>query len=139
MLDGMLLKTRQRRLTVCCSPCLAVTFKPGISFSAVSCIQPVYKTVSACIHRHTVGTLASAAYNFQCRCQHSYYPYTVIVHTPTVLPAWLPLSIIFQAHFRASCWSSNTIFIIHFDHMLFSKFCPHSTRYTVLGVHNVSG
>ena len=52
-------------------------------------IQPVYTTVSACIHRHTVGTRTSAAYNFRCRCPHSCYPCIVSAHTPTVLPGYL--------------------------------------------------
>ena len=64
--------------------------QPWSRISAKFCIQPVYTTASACIHRHTVGTRASAAYNFRSRCQHSCsYPCTVSAHTPTVLPGYL--------------------------------------------------
>ena len=45
----------------------------------------LYTTVSACIHRHMVGTRASAAYNFRCRCQHNCCPCTVSVHTLSFL------------------------------------------------------
>ena len=40
------------------------------------------------IHRHTVGTHASAAYIFRCRCQHNCCPCTVSAQTPTVLPGY---------------------------------------------------
>ena len=42
----------------------------------------------ALAYRHTVGTHASAAYKFRCRCQHSCFPCTVSAHTPTALPGY---------------------------------------------------
>ena len=78
---------------------------PWSRISATICDQPVYTTVSTCIHRHTVGTRAPAAYSdaaaniaaVLCKCAHS------------DCPSWLSsISIIFQAHLRASsprlCW-----------------------------------
>ena len=40
------------------------------------------------IHRHTVGTHPSAAYNFRCHCQHNCCPCTVSAQTPTVFPGY---------------------------------------------------
>ena len=72
----------------------------------------------AYIIRHTVGTRASAAYNFRCRCPHSCYPCTVSAHTPTVLPGFLAIF---------WCWSSSTISEVLFN----------ISSAWVLGVRNV--
>jgi len=63
------------------------------------CFQPVYRTVSAHIHRHMVGTHALAAYS-NVAANTTAVPCTVSAHTPTVLSF---ISVIFQAHIGASC------------------------------------
>ena len=66
--------------------------------SAAFCVQSVYRTVITCIHGHTVGTHAPAAY-FDVAANTTAIPCTVSWHTWTVLLS--SISVIFQAHFRA--------------------------------------
>ena len=75
--------------------------------------------VLAYIIRHTVGTRASAAYNFRCRCPHSCYPCTVSAHTPTVLPGYLLVLEFKYQYFvrtgtrRAQCSGFKSITLIY--------------------------
>ena len=73
----------------------------GQWISAAFCVQPVYKTVIGCIHRHMVGTHTTAACS-DVAANTTAVPCTVNAHTLTVLSGYV-VSVIIRAHFRASC------------------------------------
>ena len=79
-----------------CSSCLCRhhSFPPSYrqSGSAGSLLPSAFslstQLFALAIHRHTVGTHPSAAYNFRCHCQHNCCPCTVSAQTPTVFPGY---------------------------------------------------